>query len=65
MGKTREIACSFYNYEGDCQKGHKGTFNKCCQFCKDYRAKRGSMPRRQDLRKKKKERWQKKEREEY
>lgn len=49
--KDREIQCRYYLYETNCLKGHKGTFRKQCQFCKDYIPKVGGRPRRKDLRK--------------
>lgn len=55
MAKTREIACQFYQFEGGCAKGRDGTFRKYCQKCDWYKAKRGGIPARQDLRRKKKE----------
>lgn len=61
MGKIRERACLYYLNEGNCKKGHKGTFNKCCQICKDYRVKPGSQPRQKDLRKEKNMKWEKKQ----
>lgn len=57
MAKDREKACIFYLNEGNCKKGHKGTFNKKCQTCKDYQALRNGVPRRQNLKKKKQDKW--------
>ena len=42
MATTREIAC-------ECAKGREGTFRKACQTCKKYKAKKGSLPARQNL----------------
>ena len=57
MSKNRERVCIFYINEGNCRKGHKGTFYKKCQTCKDYQAKKGSLPKRKDLRKEKNIKW--------
>lgn len=57
MAKDREIACEYYINEGNCKKGHKGIFKKTCQVCKDYRMKRGSQPKRKDLRQEKTIKW--------
>ena len=53
MAKTREIACENYLYEGKCKKNREGTFRKYCQKCNLYKAKRGGIPARKDLRRKK------------
>ena len=42
----REVACIYYQYEGGCAKGKKGTFRDACQICKKYKAKTGSVPAR-------------------
>ena len=55
MATTREIACEFYKWEGECAKGRKGTFRKACQTCKKYKAKKGSPPARQNLKRQKTE----------
>lgn len=57
--KDREIQCKYYIYETQCSKGHKGTFRKQCQFCKDYIPKMGARPRRKDTRKEKNEKYMK------
>lgn len=57
MAKDRERACVYYLNEGNCIKGHAGTFKKACQKCKDYYAKKGSLPKRKDLRKEKNLKW--------
>ena len=57
MAKDRERVCEYYINEGNCRKGHEGTFRKCCQTCYDYKAKKGAIPRRKDLRKEKREKW--------
>jgi hypothetical protein len=51
--RTREIKCIHYVAEGSCDLGHKGTFNKACQHCKQYRAAKGTAPRRVDTRRRK------------
>ena len=51
-----------YNNEDNYRKKHEGTFRKCCQTCYDYKAKKGAMPRRKDLRKEKREKWMKDDR---
>ncbi len=55
--KTREYQCIYYEFEGSCLKGHDGTFNKQCQTCKDYQKKKGSQPRRKNLKKEKVSKW--------
>lgn len=55
MAKTREIACIYYQFEGSCAKGRAGTFRKACQKCDWYKPKKGGIPARQDLRRKKQE----------
>ena len=57
MARDRERACEHYLNEGNCRKGHEGTFKRCCQTCHDYVAKKGAVPRRKDLRKEKREKW--------
>lgn len=59
MAKDREKACVYYINEGNCSKGHAGTFRKSCQTCKNYLPKKGSVPRRKDLRKEKTIKWMK------
>lgn len=53
MAVNREIACIFYECEGECLKGREGTFRKSCQTCKDYKAQKGGRPARKNLRKEK------------
>lgn len=60
--KDRERKCKSYICEGNCAKGHEGTFNHTCQHCKDYCAVKGSAPRRTDRRRQLKERAERKER---
>lgn len=61
MGKTRELACVYYQYEGKCSKNN----NKKCRFyhemqtCDLYQAKRGGVPARKDLRREKKDKLEK------
>lgn len=55
--KDRERQCQYYINEGNCAKGHKGIFKDTCQICSDYRVKKGSRPRRKDLRKEKNLKW--------
>lgn len=57
MAKDRERACEYYKNEGNCSKGHKGTFRDSCQTCKDYSVLKHSQPRRKDLRKEKTIKW--------
>ena len=59
MAKDRERACEWYKNEGNCSKGHEGTFKRCCQICKDYSVLKNSRPRRKDLRKEKTNKWMK------
>lgn len=61
MGKTREIACKFYINEGNCGKGHKGTFRQTCQTCPYYVPLKGAKPARTDNRKRKLEKIKNKE----
>lgn len=56
---TREKQCIYYLNEGNCARGHAGTFKKTCQICKDYKMKKNAIPRRKDLRKQKIEKWEK------
>ena len=53
MGSEREVACIYYKWEGECKKGREGTFRKARQTCKTYKAKKGSLPARQNLKKQK------------
>lgn len=55
--RDRERACVFYIHETNCAKGHKGTFNKACQTCKDYKPNKKGNIRRKDLRQEKQEKW--------
>ena len=55
MADTREIICEYYEWEGQCSKGREGTFRKACQKCKKYKAKKGRLPARQNLKKQKAE----------
>lgn len=55
MASVREIACEFYMWEGECSKGREGTFRKACQTCNKYKAKKGSMPARKNLKRQKAE----------
>lgn len=40
MAVEREVACIYYKWEGECEKGREGTFRKACQTCKKYKAKK-------------------------
>jgi len=53
MATEREVACIYYKWEGECEKGREGTFRKACQTCKKYKAKKGSLPARQNLKRQK------------
>ena len=55
MAQTREVACEFYKWEGECSKGRAGTFRDACQTCKKYKAKKGAVPARKNLKKQKAE----------
>ena len=57
--KDRERACIYYACEGECMKGHAGTFRDACQTCKDYKAKKGGRSKRKDLRREKTIKWEK------
>lgn len=57
MARDRERPCEFYINEGNCYKHHAGLFKKTCQVCADYRAKKGSLPRRKNLKKQKNIEW--------
>ena len=53
MGSEREVACVYYKWEGECEKGREGTFRKACQTCKKYKAKKGNLPARKNLKRQK------------
>ena len=55
MAKDRNTVCEFYNYEGGCSKGREGTFKKYCQTCQIYKAKKGAIPARKNLKREKME----------
>lgn len=55
MSSEREIACIYYKWEGECEKGREGTFRKACQTCKKYKARKGSLPARKNLKRQKME----------
>lgn len=55
MAKNREIACIYYECEGQCLKGRDGTFRDSCQKCKLYLPLRGGKPARKDLHRQKKD----------
>ena len=59
MSKDREIACESYVYEGCCKKGREGTFRKACQTCSKYRPIKGGRPARPNLKREKKEKFEK------
>ena len=63
--KTRERQCIYYEYEGKCSKGRKGTFLYFFQNSNLYRAKAGAAPRRTDNRRKKLEKINKRESRDY
>lgn len=62
MAKDREITCIHYKYEGCCDLGHEGTFRKACQKCKQYKALKGGKPARRNLKREKKEKFEKERR---
>jgi len=51
--KDRTIACVYYDHEGACLKGRRGTFWGQCQRCSLYTPQRHGEPIREDLRLKK------------
>lgn len=53
--QDREIVCVYYNFEGGCAKGREGTFRKACQTCKKYKAEKGRVPARKNLKRQKTE----------
>lgn len=53
MAQTREIVCKYYLWEGGCEKGKPGTFYDYCQTCKNYKARKGYTPARQNQKKEK------------
>ena len=53
MASEREVACVYYKWEGECEKGREGTFRKACQTCKKYKAKRGGALARPNLKRQK------------
>ena len=59
MAKDRERACVYYEHEGSCRKGHKGFFNSTCQHCESYLPARNGNVRRKDLRRQKREAFEK------
>ena len=59
MAKDREIACIHYINEGNCALGKEGTFRHQCQTCKTYKALRGGKPARPNLKRDKRERFEK------
>lgn len=61
MAKTREIQCTHYVCEGNCDLGKEGTFRKKCQTCKTYKKKPGAKPARVDRRRTLRERIDRKE----
>lgn len=61
MARDRERVCEHYLNEGNCRKGHEGTFKRCCQTCHDYSASKKGKPRRGDYREKRKEKILKRE----
>ena len=36
MAQSRNIPCKYYVYEGECERGKDGIFNKTCQKCRMY-----------------------------
>lgn len=65
MGKTREIACIHYKYNGNCDLGKKADFYGHCQICKTYRKLPGGKPARTDDRRQRQERRIRKEKWDY
>lgn len=57
MAQDRERPCEFYINEGNCYKHHKGFFKKTCQVCADYKPRKGSLPKRKNLKKQKCNEW--------
>lgn len=57
MARDRERQCEYYQWEGQCAKGHEGTFHDACQTCPQYRAKKGARPKRRNLRREKNLKW--------
>lgn len=53
MAKDREIVCQYYEHEGKCSKGRKGTFRHKCQTCDKYNPKKHTRPARKNLKKNK------------
>ena len=51
--KDRYVQCKYYLNEGNCEKGHKGTFYRACQKCADYTPLKGKKPTKKNLRKQK------------
>lgn len=65
MGKTREIACIHYQYEGCCDLGKDACFRGLCQTCPTYSPLRHGRPARVDTRKQRAERVRRKEKFDY
>lgn len=53
--QDREVSCIYYKWEGECEKGREGTFRRACQTCKKYKARKGSLPARKNLKRQKME----------
>ena len=61
MAKDREVVCKYYEYEGKCKKGRKGTFRYYCQKCNKYEPLKGRELARKNLRRAKLEKLRKEE----
>ena len=59
MAKDREVVCKYYECEGKCKKGRKGTFRYYCQKCNKYDPIKGREPARKNLRRAKLEKLRK------
>ena len=59
MAKDREVVCKYYECEGKCKKGRKGTFRYYCQKCNKYDPIKGRKPARKNLRRAKLEKLRK------
>ncbi len=60
--KDRNTICEYYEFEGGCSKGRKGTFLQSCQTCQLYKKKQGYAPAgRKNLKRQKIERERRKD----
>ena len=61
MARTREIPCTHYKCKGVCDLGKKAEFYGLCQTCPTYKKDKTRKPARVDTRKKKMEKFLRKD----